>query len=160
MKKSIPEYKKLQSILIQQRLWSQNNEQESLQPLWNELSNQATRIFDVLSSFSEIMKEIKNINMISDNSVSMNNQENSSKVERNTIFTKELDLIITALSKPRYFTLEQLSIISNLDKKTILDLIEQLLEKRMVEKRKVGSKIQIRLHDEIIGINDHLLGND
>lgn len=150
MNESIPEYKKLRYILIQQRLWSQNHKQEMLQPLWDEVSKHATKIVETLTSFAEVMNELKDINTIN------HTDEDDSCSQKSTItnYTEEQHLIITLLSRPRYFTLEQISMISNLDKKKLIGIIEELSEKGIIEKKRHVKKIQIKLNDQIIRITD------
>lgn len=61
---SIPAYRQMQYVLLQQRLWADRNSRKELQPLWESLSQQSDKLYQLMEPFAEIMNELRSIDKI------------------------------------------------------------------------------------------------
>lgn len=78
-KKAIPEYRQLQHVLIQQRLWADGRSRKELEPLWGSIAKQSDNLYQIMKPFAEIMNDLKLLDKIK--AKSKDDQDEIKKVE-------------------------------------------------------------------------------
>ena len=61
MNEAIPAYQRLYLLLAQQKLWSERVGRKDLELLWRQFSDEAGKIYGIMSPLAEVMKSIASV---------------------------------------------------------------------------------------------------
>lgn len=78
---AVSPYQQMQLVLLQQRLWTQDNRRFELRSLWRKIAATAREIYDILAPFSAIMAEIKDLDRIDSNDKTTTRDDSSQQAE-------------------------------------------------------------------------------
>jgi hypothetical protein len=145
-KEAIEPYRRLQIVLLQQRLWSRTYRRKELDPLWIEIGSTAGEIDRIMRSFHGVMgalKEIENIESLDDTPHS-----DESTLSENG---KEVlpELIVDLLAKQFSFSAIQFANSSDLDDAERKELLRKLTQASILERRGWGRGLSYQLTEEV-----------
>lgn len=64
MPEAVNAYRAMQTVLVQQRLWAHDNRREQLLPQFRSIAQTAAEIYQIFSSFAEVMKPLKELDRL------------------------------------------------------------------------------------------------
>lgn len=134
-KKSVPAYRQMQQVLIQQRLWADRQSRNELSSNWESIARQSDELYQVMRSFAEIMGELRNIDKLK---FQPPKEEDKQKQE-------EYKRIREALAEPRFISATRLSNLLGIERRTLIDKIDPLVNQKTIEKKGWGNGISYRL---------------
>jgi hypothetical protein len=59
---SLPAYKQMMSVLVQQKRWSDSHSREEMQQIWDDIAKHADILYNILKSYSDVMDVLRAIN--------------------------------------------------------------------------------------------------
>jgi len=133
LESAIPQYRQMQIILLNQKLWSDKQSIHEFDPLWEQIAEQSNKIFQIVSPYATIMEELKQIDTIQPNEFKKTDPKEKEKNES-----------FDALQKPQFLSINKLSIMTNKDKPKIIKELEPLVKEGLVEKRGRGRNLSFR----------------
>jgi len=128
LEEAIPKYRELQTVLTQQRLWSENKGRKELAPLWKEIAQQSDKIYQTFSSLADTMKILRTID-------SLSNPQQASPLRAK---------ILLAIFQPKPVSLQYLTTTLKFKKETIATEMAKLKKEGLVETRGKGNGISYR----------------
>ena len=134
--RSLPAYKQLQYVLIQQRLWSQGQARNELQPLWEQVAQQSEYLYNIVKPFVEIMGELRLIDKSNSQVLTSESKE---------VRTEQQKMILDVLSKPHNLSAIRLSRLLNLEREALMDQLIPLVNSGVVTRKGRGRSASFRL---------------
>ena len=59
---SLPAYKQMMSVLVQQKRWSDSHSREEMQQIWDDIAKHADILYNIMKSYSDVMGVLRAIN--------------------------------------------------------------------------------------------------
>lgn len=139
-KKSIPAYRQMQQVLIQQRLWADRQSRNELLQNWESIARQSDELYQVMKSFAEVMGELRNIDKIKFRSPNDEDKERLVEYKR----------IQEILCEPQFISAIKLSNLLNMERRELIDKINPLINQNIVEKKGWGNSVSYRFRSHFV----------
>lgn len=151
-------YRRLQAVLIQQRLWARNNSRSELDPLFQSIADAASDIGAILSPYSVVMSQLKDLNRIDSVELDQSNGEAAEEIvqkdETEGCFipqSSDCAKLIGLLLIRGSMSMKDLSKASRMKAELLRRRIKELIESGAVSRKGKGGGTTYRLSKEFIG---------
>lgn len=144
IEKSIPHYRQLQAVLLQQRLWALNHRRKELDALWQRIEEAANRIYALINPLAQIMLQLKRFLTVCNTTSKVTQQPHA---ELKTIKKPTESSILGVLLEPKSISAIRLARILNCPKTEVICSMSVFIKKGVVKKIGWGNGLSFRLID-------------